>query len=112
MKFLLDENISHRIVQQLSSILPGCEHIKAHTLEGKKNSAIRECASKNGYTIITFDEDFYEIGLLKRHPPKVIWIGSRNLKNNQLLFLLSAYLDKINSFCEDDSVGCLELLLR
>ncbi len=44
--------------------------------------------SKKDIIIITKDEDFIELVLHKKSPPKIIWITAGNLSNKQLKALL------------------------
>jgi predicted nuclease of predicted toxin-antitoxin system len=50
-----------------------CTHFKEVGLENSKDSRLWSYAKENGYCIVTFDADFYDLGLVKGSPPKVIW---------------------------------------
>ncbi|MFN3999001.1 DUF5615 family PIN-like protein [Algoriphagus sp.] len=39
----------------------------------------------NGYSIVTFDSDFFDLSLIKGHPPKIIWIRTGNLTTDSIL---------------------------
>ncbi|KAF5076366.1 hypothetical protein DSECCO2_161460 [anaerobic digester metagenome] len=66
MKLLLDQNISFRIASRIQDIYPGTRQVKELGLENSKDLIIWEYARRNGFCILTFDNDFYDIGLLKR----------------------------------------------
>lgn len=74
MKLLLDENISYRVIKVISTSFPGSIHVLS--LKGHLNSDrdIFFYARTHGFLIVTFDEDFYELQLLKGAPPKIVWL--------------------------------------
>lgn len=58
MKFLIDQNISFRIIQLINSQFENCHHIKEFDLINKNDLNIFEYAKKNDFdAIITSDED-------------------------------------------------------
>lgn len=74
MKLLLDENISYRILNSLSSIFPGSIHVnKEDSL--KSDVEIFRYAGRNNFAILTFDEDFYDLAYLSK-PGKSISLMS------------------------------------
>jgi predicted nuclease of predicted toxin-antitoxin system len=71
MKLLLDQNISFRIVNKIRDIFPESGQVSELGLENSKDSEIWKFAQENVYAIVTFDSDFYDLGLLKVASPKV-----------------------------------------
>ncbi|GAB2565122.1 hypothetical protein GCM10027190_13030 [Spirosoma areae] len=68
---------------------------------------------KHDYTIITFDEDLYNLTTLYGPPPKIIWLRTGNLANGQAVELLVYYKPAIEFFVEDDLMekdGCLAIM--
>jgi len=66
MKLLFDQNISFRIVPMLN--LPAfedCRHVKAVGLNNCNDSDIWLYAKQYGYTIVTFDSDFFDISVIR-----------------------------------------------
>ena len=88
MKLLFDQNISYRISRKLKDLFPDCKHISECGLENSLDSDIWKYAKTNNYAVVTFDSDFFEISLIKGHPPKIIWIRTGNLSTNELTDLL------------------------
>jgi predicted nuclease of predicted toxin-antitoxin system len=114
MKFLLDQNISFRVVQKLKEHFPEVQSVKDNNLINASDLQIWEFAQSKGYTIITFDEDFYNIQLLKGFPPKIIWFKIGNLTKQQFVDFLIAQKQMVNAFIQDEHYkndGCLELFL-
>lgn len=70
MKLLIDENISYRVVKALVKLYPESVHVKKTDKAVKSDIDIFFYAKKHGFTIVTFDEDFYDIQLLHGPPRK------------------------------------------
>lgn len=112
MKLLFDQNVSFRIVIKILDIFPGSGQVRELGLENSKDSEIWKFAQENGYTIVTFDSDFYDLGLLKGASPKVIWIRLGNTSTRNLENLLRKNADLIKTFLTDPAykdIGCLEI---
>ena len=109
MKFLFDQNISHRILQIISGIFENSTSVKQLGMLNASDSEIWEFAKSNDYHIITQDSDFNDLNSLYGFPPKIIWIRTGNLKTAQIAQILSDYSDEINRFIEDDNYGCFEI---
>ena len=71
-KLLFDQNISYRIVKKLKDDFPECKHISDVELKDEEDPEIWNYAKKYHFTIVTFDSDFYETGLIQGYPPKII----------------------------------------
>lgn len=114
MKLLLDQNISYRVVKLIAEHFPESSGVKNCHLTNATDLEIWTFAKGNCYTIVTFDEDFYNIQLLKGFPPKIVWFKTGNLSNQQIADFLIAQKEMIASFVSDSTYereGCLELFL-
>jgi predicted nuclease of predicted toxin-antitoxin system len=112
MKLLFDQNISFRITKLVNDFFPGCKHVSHCGLMGCEDPEIWQYAKLNNYAIVTFDSDFFEISLIKGHPPKIIWVRTGNLTTNEIASLLKRKQNAINSFLTSkdfQNVTCLEL---
>ena len=112
MRFLFDQNISYRIVSKLSDCYPGCRQVRELGLTNAEDIDIWDYARKNNYVIVTFDADFYDIGLINGCPAKIIWLRTGNLTTNQIADLLIERLNQINDFCsqlELKDKACFEI---
>ncbi len=78
MKLLFDEYISHRILKKLSIEYEDSIHCKNINPSPKNDFDIWDYAKENNFTIVSFDEDFYEWMLLKGFPPKITWLRCGN----------------------------------
>ncbi len=112
MKLLFDQNISFRVVNGLLNIFPEARQVKDLQLKNASDYIIWKFAKENGYSIITFDSDFYDMVTLYGHPPKVVWLRFGNTLTNNLIKLLEFHSDVISSFIIDPAykdLSCLEI---
>jgi predicted nuclease of predicted toxin-antitoxin system len=109
MKLLLDENISFRVLKSLAPLFPESIHISAEGGKVKEDLAIFEYARANSFAILTFDEDFYDIQLLKGYPPKIIWLRFGNSSNLKVTSKLIESQSAILSFLSNSESGILEI---
>ena len=72
MKLLFDQKISYRIPHLLDDIFPESKQVKNLKLENSTDRQIWDYAKVNGYCIVTFDSDFYDLSLVQGSPPKII----------------------------------------
>lgn len=98
MKLLLDQNLSFRILKNLSKLFPDSNHVKNIGLCDSSDIEIYNYAKANNYLIITFDSDFLDIALMKGSPPKLIWINTGNLTSKAVLELLEKNEKLIKEF--------------
>lgn len=109
MRFLFDQNISHRILKLLPEKFSGSTTIKNEGLINASDREIREFAKLNDYIIVTQDSDFNDLNSLYGFPPKIIWIRTGNLKTQAIVGILIDYSDEINRFINDIKYGCFEI---
>ena len=95
MKFLIDQNLSFRIVGLIESTL---KHVKQLGLVDATDDEIWQYAKTHGYTIITFDSDFIDFAILKGSPPKIIWLRFGNASNLKIANKLITNSDTITEF--------------
>ena len=98
MKLLLDQNISFRLSKSLQDIFPGTAQVRELDLENSKDIIIWQYARDNGFVIVTFDTDFYDISLIKGSPPKIIWLRTGNLTSSNVEKLLRVNVETIIVF--------------
>ena len=112
MKLLLDQNISFRITSKIQDLFPGSKQVRDLGLENSKDSFLWNYAKENNYCIVTFDGDFYDLGLIKGSSPKVIWLRLGNTTTEYIETVLRKNYDLIKTFLTDPNyieIGCLEI---
>ena len=113
MKLLFDQNISFRIVSKIQDLYPGSKQVKELGLENSKDSQIWIYAKNNKFCIVTFDGDFYDLGLVKGSYPKVIWLRLGNTSTKNIEKVLKNNYELIKEFLTDPDykeTGCLEII--
>ena len=71
MKLLFDENLSPRLVADLTSEFPESLHFRDIGLERAVDESIWSYARDNGFVIVSKDSDFHQLSFLFGHPPLV-----------------------------------------
>jgi predicted nuclease of predicted toxin-antitoxin system len=108
-KLLLDENLSPRLLEPLSSLYPGSQHVTDCNLGGADDNAVWEYAKTNGFAIVSKDSDFTERSILSSNPPKIIWLRIGNCSTLEIEKLLRTAHELIRNFIENDDETCLLL---
>ncbi len=112
MKLLFDQNISFRVAKKLPEVFPNCLHVSDCGLANTNDYSIWKFARENDLIIVTFDSDFFDLSLVKGHPPKIIWIRLGNLSSSEIIKLMTKNVLIIELFANDSSlknVSCLEI---
>jgi predicted nuclease of predicted toxin-antitoxin system len=109
MKLLFDQNLSPKLVEQLSDLFPGSSHVQNEGLACATDYEIWEHAVRNRYSIVTKDEDFNDLGALRGYPPKVIWLALGNCTTAQVEVVLRSRFADIEAFESDLTAGTLAL---
>ena len=69
-RLLLDENLSPRLAAGLGETFPGSVHVRDLQLRGQSDEQIWAVAAENGCTIISKENDFRGMSLLRGAPQK------------------------------------------
>lgn len=101
MKFLFDENLSHKLVGALEDLFPDSEYVRDMGLKAADDRLIWEEAKSKDLIIVSKDSDFYQRSLLYGHPPKVIWIRRGNCSTVAIASLLRKHYQDVKHFYED-----------
>ncbi|HKO77938.1 MAG TPA: DUF5615 family PIN-like protein [Flavobacterium sp.] len=110
MKFLLDENLSWRMIKMLEPISKEIVHVSDLKItQPADDISIWNYAKKNGFTIISKDDDFEKIVLLRKAPPKLIYLKTYNLDTKKLVDLILENKDKISQFVNSKENDIFEI---
>ncbi|MEL6778800.1 MAG: DUF5615 family PIN-like protein [Cyanobacteria bacterium J06597_16] len=109
MKLLFDQNLSRKLVNQLSDIFPSSSHVQLHELAEKTDTEIWHFAKSNEFCIVTQDADFAERSRLYGSPPKVVWLRCGNAPTHRVEALLRSGQEAIQELLGNSSLHCLEL---
>jgi len=108
-KLLFDENLSPRLVGELSSHWPGSTHIELLGMRGASDEAIWTHARDSGLIIVSKDDDFRSLALVRGPPPKVIWLQVGNASTAAVANLLRANALLLKTFSLDPVEALLSL---
>jgi predicted nuclease of predicted toxin-antitoxin system len=107
-KFLLDENISRRILPALQQQFPGSTQVALLGMEQWDDRQLWEFAKANDFVIVTRDDDFRQLSQVLGFPPKVILLALGNCSNQRVLdALISA--EELTRLLIDPDTGLVEL---
>lgn len=109
MKLLFDQNISFRIIKLIIDLFPDSKQVRELGLDNATDSEIFTFAKNNGFTIVTFDSDFYDLNILRGYPPKIIWIRTGNTTTKTIENILRKKYELIKLFLKED-YGCFEII--
>lgn len=100
MKLLFDENLSRRLVDQLSDLFPFSSHLAFEGLLTALDIDIWEYAKSHGYAIVSADHDFYQMAINFGPPPKVIWLRECDYPTRVALRLIRNQPTRIMEFAD------------
>ncbi len=110
MNWLLDANLSYRLIRQLAGLPIQVRHV---TKIGLPNPAddrdIWDWARRHNYLVITNDDDFYRFAGVLGFPPKVVMLRVGNQSTHSLAALLRQHLLTIQQLVDSPTNGVLEL---
>ena len=96
--FLLYENLSKRIINDLAPYLNSITHVRDLNLISFTDIEIWNFARSKDFTIITKDSDFLHLSNFQGCPPKVIRLICGNKSTTFIVSLLIKHSDNIKLF--------------
>jgi predicted nuclease of predicted toxin-antitoxin system len=109
MKLLLDQNLSFRLVPELSVMFPGSTQVNLIGKASDTDRTLWDYAKGHGFAIVTKDADFAELAAMNGHPPKVILLKFGNVTNDVVRSYLLHHLEAIEIFLAGADDGVLEI---
>lgn len=92
------------------SFFPGSEQVKRLGLLGQTDQVIWAYARQHGYCIVTQDDDYEELSVLRGAPPRVLLLRVGNQATAQIAALLRRYHVQITAdLAADSPIHCLTL---
>jgi predicted nuclease of predicted toxin-antitoxin system len=109
MRLLFDEHLSERLPGLLADVFPGSLHVRQIGLGGSTDQDVWEAAATRDCLLVTKDEDFHRLSVLREAPPRVVWIRLGNCTTDDVIRLLHDHASTITSFAEQDEAAFLAL---
>lgn len=101
MKFLFDEDLSPRLVALGEDYWAGSAQIDSLGMRGASDAEIWAFARERGFTIVSKDDDFRSLALVRGPPPKVVWIQAGNASTARIAEILLSRLLELEAFHQD-----------
>lgn len=108
-RLLLDENVSERLVRTLAVRYADSLHVRMLGLHGAADLHLWDLAIREGCVLVTKDEDFVTLSVLRGAPPKVVWLNVGNAGTSAITELLLLSANVIDQFVTHPEVGFLAL---
>ena len=109
MRLLFDEQLSEELVRLLVDVFPDCVHVRSLGAGGAADPAVWELARQHHCLLVTKDEDFHRLSVLRGAPPKVIWLRLGNCATADVANLLRQRAADIEQFEAHGEETFLEL---
>lgn len=98
MKLLFDENLTPRLARTLADIFPDSAHVRDLGMMRASDREIWDHAKKEGFVIVSKDNDFQQMSFVLGPPPKVIWIRRGNCSVQETERILRSNSARIHEF--------------
>jgi len=109
MKLLLDQNLSYRIVKQLTEVYPGSAQVGMLHMGQATDREIWDYAQQHDFAIATLDADFHEYSMLENAPPLVVWLRCGNQPAKVILEKLLHNREVIQQAHDDPATWSVEI---
>jgi predicted nuclease of predicted toxin-antitoxin system len=108
-KLLFDHNLSHKLVARLADIYPESTQTRLLGFARAADPEIWFHARTHELVIVSKDNDFAELAVLRGAPPKVVWLRLGNCSTVAVEELLRRNVLTIAEFVADSDRVVLEL---
>jgi predicted nuclease of predicted toxin-antitoxin system len=108
-RLLFDEQLSEALLPYVEDLSPNACHVRLLGLGGVGDDVVWQRAIELGSVLVTKDEDFHRLSVLKGAPPKVVWIRLGNCSTGDVGRLLRERWPRIEAFVGDPVIALLEL---
>ena len=105
--FLIDNNISPKLVTRLSAYFPNMAHVVDFGLDDVNDYIVWSFALNNNYTILTKDTDFVAILNMRGFPPKVVRLNCGNVTTREIEAIMVREQTVIHNFLTSTTHGLL-----
>jgi predicted nuclease of predicted toxin-antitoxin system len=106
---LFDEQLAEELCELLRDAFPESRHVRLLNCGGASDERIWQLAIEQRCVLVTKDEDFHRLSVLRGAPPKIVWIRLGNCTTAEIAALLLQYRTNIQEFVDQDEVTFLEL---
>lgn len=90
-------------------MFPGSAEVGAAGFAGATDTRLWAYAAAEGFVLVTKDEDFHRLSVLRGPPPKVIWVRLGNCTTADVVRLLRFRHEQIAAFVAHSEAAFLAL---
>jgi predicted nuclease of predicted toxin-antitoxin system len=106
---LFDEQLSARLCSLLADSYPGSLHVRSLGLGGASDEDVWRTAAARGCLLVTKDEDFQRLSVLRGAPPKVVWLRLGNSSTEHVARVLRERREDVLRFAGQEEATILAL---
>lgn len=101
MRLLLDENLSHHLVERLADIYPESQHVRQLGLTSAPDRIVLAYAELMEMVLVTKDTDFDDLAILRSDTAKILRLDLGNCTTDDVEHALRAIEPDLTSLFED-----------
>ena len=109
MHLLFDEQLSEELSLLLRDVFPDALHVRQIGAGGAPDLTVWQLARDRGCLLVTKDEDFHRLSILRGAPPKVVWLRLGNCTTEDVARVLRQHAAAFQAFAEQTEATFLEL---
>lgn len=109
MRLLFDEQLSARLCSLLAEPYPESLHVRQMGLGGAADEAVWRAAAEHGCLLVTKDEDFHRLAVLRGAPPQVVWLRIGNASTDDVARLLRERREDMLRFASQEEASFLAI---
>jgi predicted nuclease of predicted toxin-antitoxin system len=98
MRLLFDEQLAEQLCSQRCDLFPESLHVRGLQAGGAPDTVVWELARRQGCVLVTKDEDFHRLSVLRGAPPLVVWLRIGNCTTEDVVQLLRERRADIEGF--------------
>lgn len=104
MKLLIDENLSHRLVDRLADSCPGSQHVRQIGMKSAPDRIVLGYAELMDMVLVTKDSDFDDLGILGSDTARILRLDLGNCTTDDAERVLRDVRDDLETMFEGSRV--------
>lgn len=109
MRLLFDEQLSEELCALLGDVFRDSLHVRQLGAGGASDEDVWRIARDRNCLLVTKDEDFHRLSVLRGAPPKVVWLRLGNCGTEDVAQLLRHHVADLYRFAEHPEASVFEL---
>jgi predicted nuclease of predicted toxin-antitoxin system len=109
MRLLFAEQLSDALPAVLADVFPGSLHVRTLAGIGVPDERVWQLAIEHACLLVSKDEDFHRLSVLRGAPPKVVWLRLGNCRTEAAAELLTRQAAALQLFAEQEEATFLAL---